>query len=192
MTADGAYDGQAIYDLVAERHPEAVVIIPPWATSVPNASTTTQSDRHIAEIEEHGRMGSQRRSGYNRRSLVETAMYRYKNRCRPAATDSDSAQSADRGKDWLQRAQPDDDARYAGHRPDPLIRATRRETQPAIYSCTPRQNAAAGEAPRGWLLLRCAGDCGFPDRHAFPAQRLVEREAVGTWCRSGVHPSMPS
>src|SRR5277367_6718420 len=78
MTADGAYDGEAVYDAVAERHPEAVVIIPPRTTAVPNETTTTQRDRHIAEIEEHGRMGWQRRSGYNRRSLVETAMYRYK------------------------------------------------------------------------------------------------------------------
>ena len=79
MTADGAYDGEAVYNAVAERHPEAAVIIPPRATAVPNESTTTtQRDRHIAEIEEHGRMGWQRRSGYNRRSLVETAMYRYK------------------------------------------------------------------------------------------------------------------
>jgi hypothetical protein len=29
-------------------------------------------------VELHGRMGWQRRSGYNRRSLVETAMFRYK------------------------------------------------------------------------------------------------------------------
>lgn len=28
MTGDGAYDGQAAYDAVAERHPEAAVIIP--------------------------------------------------------------------------------------------------------------------------------------------------------------------
>jgi hypothetical protein len=41
-------------------------------------TTTTQRDRHIAEISKHGRMGWQRRSGYNRRSLAETAMYRYK------------------------------------------------------------------------------------------------------------------
>jgi hypothetical protein len=66
------------YDAVAKRHPEAAVIIPPRATAVPNETTTTQRDRHIAEIEKHGRMGWQRRSGYNRRSLVETAMYRYK------------------------------------------------------------------------------------------------------------------
>jgi transposase len=78
MTADGAYDGETVYDALAERHPEAAVTIPPRATAVPNEPTTTQRDRHIAEIEEHGRMGWQRRSGYNRRSLVETAMYRYK------------------------------------------------------------------------------------------------------------------
>src|SRR5208337_3948293 len=58
--------------------PSAMVIIPPQATSVARGTTATQRDRHIAEIEEHGRMGWQRRSGYNRRSLVETAMYRYK------------------------------------------------------------------------------------------------------------------
>ena len=78
MTADGAYDGEAVYDAVAKRHPEAAMIIPPRATAVQNESTTTQRDRHIAEIEEHGRMGWQRRSGYNRRSLVQIAMYRYK------------------------------------------------------------------------------------------------------------------
>jgi transposase len=78
MTADGAYDGEPIYDAVTERHPEATVIIPPRATAVPSETTTTQRDRHLAAIGKHGRMGWQRRSGYNRRSLVETAMYRYK------------------------------------------------------------------------------------------------------------------
>jgi hypothetical protein len=58
------------------------------------------------------------------------------NRCRPAATRPHSDQSADRGKNRLQRAQPDHDAGHAGHRPDPLIPAARGETQPAIYSCT--------------------------------------------------------
>jgi transposase len=78
LTADGAYDGEAVYDAVAERHPEAAVIIPPRATARPNETTTTQRDRHIAEISKHGGMGWQRSSGYNRRSLAETAMYRYK------------------------------------------------------------------------------------------------------------------
>jgi hypothetical protein len=62
---------------VANRHPDAEVIIPPRVTAVPNEAVTTQRDRHITTIEKHGRMGWQRRSGYNRRSLVETAVYRY-------------------------------------------------------------------------------------------------------------------
>ena len=35
-------------------------------------------DRHIAMIAHHGRISCQRRSGYNRKSPVETAVYRYK------------------------------------------------------------------------------------------------------------------
>ena len=50
LTADGAYDGEAAYDAVADRHPGAEVIIPPRATAVPNEITTTQRDRHIAPI----------------------------------------------------------------------------------------------------------------------------------------------
>jgi hypothetical protein len=75
---DGAHDGEAVYDAVAERHPGATVIILPRATSVAGETIATQRDRHLAMIGEHGRMGWQRRSGYNRRSLVETAMFRYK------------------------------------------------------------------------------------------------------------------
>ena len=78
MTADGAYDGEAAYDAVTERYPEAAVIIPPRATAVEGETTATQRDLHIALITKHGRMGWQRRSGYNRRSLIETAMFRYK------------------------------------------------------------------------------------------------------------------
>jgi Transposase DDE domain len=78
MTADGAYDGDAAYNAVAARHPAAAVIIPPRATAVPSQTTTTQRDRHLAAISEHGRIAWQRSSGYCRRSLAETAMYRYK------------------------------------------------------------------------------------------------------------------
>jgi transposase len=78
MTADGAYDGETAYDAVAKRHPEAAVIIPPRITAVLNETTTTQRDGHLAAIAQHGRIGWQRSSGYNRRSLVETAVYRYK------------------------------------------------------------------------------------------------------------------
>jgi hypothetical protein len=78
VTADGAYDGEPVYDAVAARHPEADVIIPPRSTAVPTETAASQRDRHIKVIEEHGRRGSQKRTGYGRRSLVETDMFRYK------------------------------------------------------------------------------------------------------------------
>src|SRR3982751_3303307 len=60
VTADGAYDGETGYDEGLHHH------------------TTAQRDDHLRSIQIHGRIGWQRRSGYGRRSLVETAMYRYK------------------------------------------------------------------------------------------------------------------
>jgi len=78
VTADGAYDGQSVYDAVAERHPDAAVIIPPRMTAVADGTTAVQRDKHLTAIAEHGRMSWQRSSGYNQRSLVETAMFRYK------------------------------------------------------------------------------------------------------------------
>ena len=76
MTADGAYDGQVVYDAVAERHPEASVIAPPRITAVASETTASQRDNHLAVIAERRRIGWQRSSGYHRRSLVETAMLR--------------------------------------------------------------------------------------------------------------------
>jgi hypothetical protein len=54
------------------------VIIPPRSTAVMSESGTTRRDAHLRTIERHGRIGRQRRSGYCRRSLVETAIFRYK------------------------------------------------------------------------------------------------------------------
>jgi len=46
----GAYDQDRVYKTVAERHPDAALILPPRATAVPGPPATTaptQSDRHI-------------------------------------------------------------------------------------------------------------------------------------------------
>src|SRR6202790_5197460 len=77
-TADGAYDADVVYDEISKRHPDADVIIPPRPTATVSDSGTTRRDVHLRTIEKHGRIGWQRRSGYCRRSLVETAMFRYK------------------------------------------------------------------------------------------------------------------
>jgi hypothetical protein len=81
FTGDGAYDQAGIYGTIAQRHPDADVIVPPRSTAVPSemaASTPTQRDRHLQSIAEHGRMGWQKRSGYTRRALVEVSISRFK------------------------------------------------------------------------------------------------------------------
>lgn len=81
VTADSAYDGEPVYQAVADRAPEAAVVIPPRATAKASAQADqapTQRDRHIQTIAPRGRRGWQRATGYGRRSLVETAMFRYK------------------------------------------------------------------------------------------------------------------
>jgi hypothetical protein len=53
----------------------------PRSTAVPSASaetTPTQRDGHLQLIEERGRMGRQKASGYNRRALAEAAISRFK------------------------------------------------------------------------------------------------------------------
>jgi Transposase DDE domain len=81
FTGDGAYDREDVYGTVAERHPEAAVIVPPRTDAVPSGTAETaptQRDRHLRCIAEQGRMGWQKVSGYSRRALAEAAVSRYK------------------------------------------------------------------------------------------------------------------
>ncbi len=83
VIADGAYDGEPIYRAVAGHQPDtpAAVIIPPRANAVPSqtaGTTPTQRDQHIWMIQNKGRLGWQKSVGYSRRSLGETAMFRYR------------------------------------------------------------------------------------------------------------------
>src|SRR3954451_10711710 len=81
VTGDGAYDQEGVYASVAERHPEAAVIVPPRSSAVPSAdaeTAPTQRDRHLQGIAEHGRLGWQQRSGYNKRARAEAAIGRWK------------------------------------------------------------------------------------------------------------------
>jgi hypothetical protein len=83
VTADGAYDGEPVYRAIAERQadPPVAVVIPPRATAVasPTADTMpSQRDRHLRMVRDKGRLGWQKAVGYGRRSLGETAVFRYK------------------------------------------------------------------------------------------------------------------
>ncbi len=82
VTADGAYDSDAVYQAATRQHgPPPDVVIPPRASAVPSTNdlaAQTPRDRHVQLIAERGRMGWQQVTGYGRRNLVETAMGRYK------------------------------------------------------------------------------------------------------------------
>ena len=76
FTGDGAYDQGSVYAGVAERHPEAAVIVPPRATAV--LSETAESEPTQRDIAEHGRMAWQTASGYMKRARVEATVNRWK------------------------------------------------------------------------------------------------------------------
>jgi hypothetical protein len=80
VTADGAYDGAPTYQTISQHGDGIEVVIPPRATAVPSCELgpPTQRDCHLAMITEQGRLGWQVATGYGQRSLVETAMGRYK------------------------------------------------------------------------------------------------------------------
>ena len=83
LTADGAYDGDPVYQAAAARQPGRPpdVVIPPRSSAVlSTADPGEQSprDRHIQLMSQHGRMAWQRMTGYGRRNAAETAVGRYK------------------------------------------------------------------------------------------------------------------
>jgi hypothetical protein len=79
--AAGLYDQDPVSQTIAERHPNAAVIVPPRAGAVESASADTtpaQRDRHLRMIAEPGRMAWQKASGYDLRAKVEATIGRYK------------------------------------------------------------------------------------------------------------------
>ena len=81
VTGDGAYDQGSVYAAMAERHPEAEVVVPPRSSAVPSGTAETaptRRDRHLQLIAEKGRMGWQKATGYNERARAEAAISRYK------------------------------------------------------------------------------------------------------------------
>ena len=81
--ADGAYDGDPVYDAVRRHSPAPMpeVVIPPRKTAVLSSEDDkeqTDRDRYILELAAKGRIAWQKAYDYGRRSLVETTMGRYK------------------------------------------------------------------------------------------------------------------
>lgn len=84
VIADGAYDGEPVYKAIGKARPAGSrpkIVIPPRITSIPEPTALhggSERERHAAEIARSGRMAWQKRHGYGRRSLVETAISRIK------------------------------------------------------------------------------------------------------------------
>lgn len=80
VTADGAYDGDPTYKTIARQGEAITVAIPPRSTAVREETTDSprQRDRHLALIQEKGRLFWQKAVGYGKRALAETMMGCYK------------------------------------------------------------------------------------------------------------------
>ena len=81
VSADGAYDQRSCYDSLAKRHVKAA--IPPrkdakiWQHGNCQAPPHPR-DENLRAIRKHGRAKWKRLTHYHRRSLAETAMFRFK------------------------------------------------------------------------------------------------------------------
>lgn len=80
VTADGIYDTWGCYAAASDHG--ATIIVPPRKNAVEPGDTTGRAHHPrtevIRECERLGREEWKKKSGYHRRSLAETAMYRYK------------------------------------------------------------------------------------------------------------------
>jgi hypothetical protein len=79
LSADGGYDYFACYRTLHKQAPKAQVTIPPRR----NAAVSTQPSQHqrnanLRRLRRIGRKAWKRESGYHRRSLAETAIFRFK------------------------------------------------------------------------------------------------------------------
>ncbi len=81
--ADGSYDKRKVYDYLNAHFPDAKVLIPPrknariWQHGNTHAERLTR-DENLRYIRQHGRKAWKEQSGYQVRSLAETAMFRMK------------------------------------------------------------------------------------------------------------------
>jgi hypothetical protein len=81
--ADGAYDKRKVYEALKEHSPDVDILIPPrkdariWQHGNSKAKPLKR-DENLRYIRKHGRRQWKEDSGYHKRSLVETVMFRLK------------------------------------------------------------------------------------------------------------------
>ena len=83
VTADGIYDQREVYTTLQARAPSAAILIPPrrgariWQHGNTKGAPHPR-DEVVRFIRKHGRRHWKEESGYHQRSLVETAVFRFK------------------------------------------------------------------------------------------------------------------
>lgn len=83
FAADGAYDKRKVYDSLNAHSPDVNILIPPrknariWKHSNTKAERLKR-DENLRSIRKHGRKEWKNESGYHKRSLAETTMFRLK------------------------------------------------------------------------------------------------------------------
>ena len=83
FAGDGSYDKRKVYDSLNRHAPDAVVLIPPrrnahiWQHGNTKAERLKR-DENLRAIRKLGRTSWKNSSGYHRRSLAETGMFRFK------------------------------------------------------------------------------------------------------------------
>ncbi|MES2354846.1 MAG: IS5 family transposase [Pseudomonadota bacterium] len=75
--ADGAYDGDPVYQAVTAKQQNAAMVVPPDKTAVLSKAGDTQRDQHIRTIQQRGRMPWQKQVGYHLRNYAD-AVQRFK------------------------------------------------------------------------------------------------------------------
>ncbi len=81
FVGDGIYDQEPVYEHLKELSPEVKFIIPPRKDAVFSstvATSPTQRDLHLAQIQSDGRFKWKRESGYYAQGCAENAFFRYK------------------------------------------------------------------------------------------------------------------
>lgn len=80
LSADGAYDKQKVYQAAMDKQVQKITI-PPRRDAVlwvENPAAPHPRNTNLGRVEEVGRQDWKKESGYHRRSLAETAMFRFK------------------------------------------------------------------------------------------------------------------
>src|SRR5215211_3629900 len=144
LTGDGAYDQESVYAGVAERHPEASVVVPPRSTAVPS-DTADRADTARPPPAAHRRQGTYGMAESVRRQQTRQDRGHHgqvQRRDRRRAALAHGSASGDRGGGCRPRPQPHAGAGTPGVRPHrmtpngvgvsapfPLIHATRPQAE---------------------------------------------------------------